>query len=405
MNARRNRPSLVHALAALAGATLVLLTACGGKDGAAAKAAPAKVDQPVKETELTTLTLTPQAVERLGITTAKAEVRAVARVLRLGGEIIARPGSEAVVAAPSAGVVLAPAKGSLPLSGAKVARGQEILRLVLLPAGTDLSGARNDLEVKKIQSDAAAAKARRAEELLRDKAASEKAVEEARSEFAAADAALQAARARWDALNGVPLDAAVLNLSAMTFTSPVSGVLEMMSVASGQTVASGTALFEVAAVDPVWVRVPVYVGDLATVDRTQPARVETLGAAAGAQALAAKPVQGPPLGDAAAASADLYYELANPDGLLRIGQKISATLPLRTTENSLVVPWASILFDAQGGTWVYVRTAATVFVRQRVELRHIVGREAVVGRGLAAGAEVVVDGAAELFGTEFGVGK
>ncbi|MDH4197427.1 MAG: hypothetical protein OEW05_08485, partial [Candidatus Aminicenantes bacterium] len=172
MNRRRYRS--VFMAAALAGLVILLLAACGGKDGAAAKAAPAKVDHPVKEADLTTLTLTPQAVERLGITTAKAEVRAVARVLRLGGEIVARPGSEATVAAPAAGVVLAPDKKPLPLSGAKVTRGQHILSLVLLPPGTDLVGARNDLEVKKIQYDAVAAKARRAEELLQDKAVSEK---------------------------------------------------------------------------------------------------------------------------------------------------------------------------------------------------------------------------------------
>ncbi|MDH4197949.1 MAG: efflux RND transporter periplasmic adaptor subunit, partial [Candidatus Aminicenantes bacterium] len=234
---------------------------------------------------------------------------------------------------------------------------------------------------------------------------SEKSVEEARAELAAADAAFKAAKARWDALNGAPLDAATMNLSAMTFTSPVSGVLERMSVAPGQTVTSGTVLFEVAAVDPVWVRVPVYIGDLNAVDEIRPARVEMLGAAPGAQPRTAKPVQGPPLGDAAAASADLFYELANPDGALRIGQKVGVTLTLRATESGLVVPWASVLFDAQGGTWVYVRTAGTVFVRQRVELRHIVNGQAVLGRGLAAGAEVVVEGAAELFGTEFGVGK
>jgi hypothetical protein len=38
-------------------------------------------------------------------------------------------------------------------------------------------------------------------------------------------------------------------------------------------------------------------------------------------------------------------------------------------------------------------------------VRHIVAGLAVLGRGLAAGAEVVTAGAAELFGTEFGAGK
>ncbi len=43
--------------------------------------------------------------------------------------------------------------------------------------------------------------------------------------------------------------------------------------------------------------------------------------------------------------------------------------------------------------------------RQRVVVTDITGSLAVLSQGPAAGARVVTDGAAELFGVEFGAGK
>jgi RND family efflux transporter MFP subunit len=273
-----------------------------------------------------------------------------------------------------------------------------------LPQDKDLVGARNDLDVKQAQYDAASARARRTAELLKDKAASEKANEEAKAELAAAGAALNAARARWQFLSSGSTDAAA-DLSTLTLASPVDGIIERLGVASGQTVPAGAVLFEVASLDPVWVRVPVYVGDVSAVDPKEPAMIEVFGAASGKPAVAARPVQGPPLSDAGAASADLYFELGNRGGEFRLGQKVGVSLALRDKADGLVVPWSAVLFDMQGGAWVYVRTAANVFTRVRVEIRHIVGPLAVLARGPAAGADVVSVGAAELFGTEFGAGK
>ncbi len=387
-------------------AILASAPGCGGSKSSAAKApAPAKIDNPVKETDLTTLTLTSEAVARLGIETVKSAVASVPRALQLGGEIVARPGSRAVVAAPSAGVVLAPKDRSLPLAGARLARGQAVLRFLPLPADKDLTAARNDLAVKEAQLEAASAKARRASELLQDKASSEKAVEEAKVELAAAEAAAKAARARWQLLGAGPGDGPVDDLSTLVLVSPVEGVLESIGVAAGQAVPAGTALFEVADVDPVWVRVPVYVGDAASVDPAAAAAVSIFGRSAAAAVLQASPVSGPPLSDANTASSDLYYELRNRDGALRLGQKVAATLVMKEAAEALAVPAAAVLYDMQGGTWVYVRSAPTVFVRTRVDVRYFAGGLAVLGRGLAAGVEVVTAGAAELFGTEFGAGK
>jgi len=90
---------------------------------------------------------------------------------------------------------------------------------------------------------------------------------------------------------------------------------------------------------------------------------------------------------------------------LKPGQRVSVSVPVRGEEESLVVPWAAILHDIQGNTWVYESLAPQTFARRRVQVVRIVGSDAVLASGPKPGTKVVTDGAAELFGTEFGGGK
>jgi len=52
-----------------------------------------------------------------------------------------------------------------------------------------------------------------------------------------------------------------------------------------------------------------------------------------------------------------------------------------------------------------VKREPLVFTRHRIEWQDVEGDAVVISRGPAAGSEIVVAGAAELFGTEFGIGK
>ncbi|MGH7601565.1 MAG: efflux RND transporter periplasmic adaptor subunit, partial [bacterium] len=324
------------------------------------------------------------------------------RALQLGGEIVAIPGRRIFVAAPAAGVVIAPA-GPLLQSGMRVRQGQTVFRLLPLPAERDLLGTPEEVTLKKMQLDVAAAKAKRAEQLLLDKAGSVKAQEEAQAELAAAEATFKAAEARLHLTNSAAADSATLAAATMTLASPFDGVIQQINVAPRQTVAAGAALFEVIGQNPVWVRVPVYFGDLATIDEQQPAQVEALGHAPGSSQRAAKPMPGPTLGDAA--SADLFFEMSNSDSQFRIGEKVSVTLAQKSAKENLLVPFSAILYDIHGGTWVYAKTAPQIYARRRVELHHVIDGLAVLARGPATDTEVVITGAAEIFGTEFGGGK
>jgi hypothetical protein len=69
-----------------------------------------------------------------------------------------------------------------------------------------------------------------------------------------------------------------------------------------------------------------------------------------------------------------------------------------------VVPYASVIYDAQGATWAYVAIEPLRFERESIVVESISDDEAVLTDGPPAGTPVVVVGAAELYGAETGVG-
>ncbi len=73
-------------------------------------------------------------------------------------------------------------------------------------------------------------------------------------------------------------------------------------------------------------------------------------------------------------------------------------------EQRSVIPYSAILYDAKGDTWVYVNPEPQTYMRERVTVEFIEGDQAVLSKGPAEGSAVVTVGAAELYGTEFGVG-
>ncbi len=383
-----------------------LFSFCGKSQGTAEKSQPpAKVENAVQESMLSTVTLSPDAEERLGIETSAVEDRMLPRNMELGGEIISIPGNDIRLSAPVAGTVNHPPSGQIPPAGKFVKKGEEILRLYVLPPEKDLLGAQEEVAVRQEELKVAEAKSNRSEQLLAKKAISEKAYEEVQAELARARGALNTALARLKLLSGTELDQSAENLSTLVLESPVDGFLQRIFVAPGQTVPAAMVLFEVAKFNPVWIRVPVYIGNLDRIDLDQEATIIPLGMSEALHLLKAKPVQGPPLSDASSASADLFYEMSNDNLLFRIGQKVKVSLLEKSPEESTVVPFSAILYDSNGGKWVYIKMASHVYTRRRVEVSHVVNDWAVLTRGLEIGDEVVVTGATEIFGTEFGVGK
>ena len=176
-------------------------------------------------------------------------------------------------------------------------------------------------------------------------------------------------------------------------------------VGPGQTVSAGAPLFDVVDLDPVWIRVPVFAGERDGLDADARAEVLALGSTQASAGTWAMPVQAPPSADVATAGIDLFYRLPNPDHVLRPGQRVSIRVPLRARQEGTVVPREALLFDSSGGTWVYEDKGGGSYVRHRVSVSDMVATRVVLSAGPPIGTRVVTVGAAEIFGTEFGVGK
>jgi hypothetical protein len=82
----------------------------------------------------------------------------------------------------------------------------------------------------------------------------------------------------------------------------------------------------------------------------------------------------------------------------------SEAMVARSASQRRVVPYAAVLYDAQGDTWVYTSPEPQVFIRHKVNIEYVDGDQAVLTDGPPVGTPVVTVGAAELFGTEFEIG-
>jgi membrane fusion protein, heavy metal efflux system len=341
---------------------------------------PAKVENAVKEGDLATISLTTEAEARLGIRTAPIAYTAVTRSRTYAGEVVLPPDSTIMVSAPVAGTLSLVSSSTPPTVGQVVKKGQPIFRLTpILALERDARTlAEKELTDAETRFESAKIKLARAEQLLRDKAGSVRQVEQAREELQLAESALKAAREKLARINRSPLESD----SSLTVVAPDDGMIQKAHVGSGQKVAGSAALFEIASLNTVWVRVPVYVGDLKFIERRQSAKIHNLGDAPGTQMMAAKAIAAPPSANANAATVDLYYLLPSP-GAFRPGQKVGATLTLSGAEESLVVENSAVVRDIHGGEWVYENTAPQKYTRRRVEVRYVTGSQAVLARGPA----------------------
>ncbi len=78
--------------------------------------------------------------------------------------------------------------------------------------------------------------------------------------------------------------------------------------------------------------------------------------------------------------------------------------PVAEQAGELVVPYAAIVYDSEGGTWVYTQPGPRSFLRERVTVRAIAGDRAFLTSGPDVGTEVVTVATPELYGAEQGIG-
>ncbi|MBI3241984.1 MAG: hypothetical protein HYZ49_06790 [Chloroflexi bacterium] len=179
----------------------------------------------------------------------------------------------------------------------------------------------------------------------------------------------------------------------------------------GEVVAAAEA--NAASSGGIWVRVHLNVSDLNQVDVSQPAFVRDLDddeeddEEGGLEAEADDP---PDEVDDAEDNADgggtLYFSVGDGGQTLVPGQRVWVRLSLVNGAGSRkIIPYAAVIYDVNGQTWVYTNPEPLTFVRQSVTIDYIEDDLAFLTEGPDTGTEVVVVGGAELYGTETGVSK
>ncbi len=393
-----------------------------------AKQPPAKVATIAHEEQLNTIQLSPEAERRLGITTVPAQMQMMSRTRAYGGEIVLPPGASIIISAPLSGTLAKPSPEGVPTAGSLVAEKQTIFWLtpllsperdVLTPAERlRLAEAKNAIATMRVDADSQVQQAaiqveaarialERAERLLRDSAGTARAVDEARAQMMLAQKALEAAESRKKLVDSISLEEETGKPVPLRIESPHAGMVRSHSALAGEVVAAAAPLFEIMRFDPMWIKVPVYVGDVSKLAIDQDAQVSSLqrDPSATTAVISAKPIAAPPTATPLSATVDLYYELSNPEAILRPGQRMAVRLKQLDRDRQLVVPWSAVLHDIHGGTWVYENTAPQTYVRRRVQVRYVADSNAVLESGPAPGSMIVAEGAVELFGTEFGFAK
>jgi hypothetical protein len=158
----------------------------------------------------------------------------------------------------------------------------------------------------------------------------------------------------------------------------------------------------------VRVRVPLIVSDAERIAQGQSALVYTLDDdddESGFEAFELDDIDGPGEEDD---DDDFvrYYQVDNAGQQLAVGDRVSVRLNMTGSgEQRVVIPYAAVVYDLQGATWVYVSPEPLVFHRAPVTIDFIQGDLAILSDGPAVGTEVAIVGVAELYGADTGVGK
>jgi biotin carboxyl carrier protein len=367
-----------------------------------AQGGPAHVAGGQPESALATITLTPAAEKRLGLEFAQITRQPVRETRKLPGQVLVPPGRSTLVSAPFAGIVLPTPNRELPAVGTALRQGNAVMRIQPLPGADEALRMRAEARINEQRWQVARQRAEAARAGLQNRTVTQQELANAEAALAEAETARQASRSLWGFIeDGNPANA-VTN-TAITVAAPRGGLLQNLHVTAGQAVSAGQPLFEVLGQNVLWVKVPIYTGELRTIDRSVPAHVVPLGAWDAATGVPVRPFTGPVSGNSGAATIDLYYTLDNPQLQFRPEERVTVILPVTRATQALTVPASAIWRDIYGGTWVYAHVGEHKYSRRRVIVSRIIDGVALLTTAPPIGTRVVTVGVAELAGTEFGV--
>lgn len=405
------------------------LLSCGAQNSsdknahAEKQVTPAEIAKVSIETTLTTVKLSDQAAERLGIATVPVTRREVQKRRTYGGFVEASPPGKANLIAPASGTVVAigdSATQELTL-GSAVERDEVVISIAPFSTNDDspLSATeRSQLTISqmtltqgrlgideriasaRIELSAAKTAFERASQLLADKVGSQRTVDESRAALEIANRRLSSAIAERDALgNGGTAEDL---FAPVVLKAPISGRITNLLCVPGQIVSSGQPLADIVDFNLLWARVPVPRGELGSLLLDQSGYVQPLNAKTSDPGFDVEFRSDIPTADAAATTLDIYCDLPAGVESMRPGQRISVSIATQVSGSHLVVPVEAVLYDIYGGSWVYHESSPNSFIRERIQILFTDEGEAILETGPDEGMLIVTSGAVELFGAEFG---
>ncbi len=215
--------------------------------------------------------------------------------------------------------------------------------------------------------------------------------------------------AQIEAIEGTGFNRLILTEDAVTRLGLQTDTIQEQQIARTRIVGGHVKALPEAQPDDlsqVVVHVSVNATDLDEIDHQVPALILQLLDNDGAAGIMAHPVVLEMLDETEDAAPTLHFLVDAEDHGLVPEQRVRVALTLKGsgTQRS-VAPYAAVIYGLQGDTWLYTNPEPMTYVREPVTIDYIDGELAVLAEGPPAGTVVVTAGAAELYGTEFGVGK
>jgi cobalt-zinc-cadmium efflux system membrane fusion protein len=319
-----------------------------------------------------------ETVREIGIQLAAAEQRRLTDAIMVVGRLDFDQNRLAQLSARSEAVVLEVNADT----GDPVRTGQPLIVLASAQVGEDQAR----LSSAKARRDAATASLAREQSLAKDGISSRKSVEAARSELAAArgehEAALSALRAA-----GALADS---HGGRYVLTAPLDGTVVARDAVVGKMASPGQPLLQIADLSTMWALLEVPEGEAARVHAGQ--KVSLRFDALGGMTRDATISRVAGTVDPQTRTVRARVEVPNPDGALKAGLFIRATIEVGAERDALLVP-SDAVQRAEGQALVFVEEDAGVYIPVPVELGAVEPEGTEIVSGLRPGTRVVTTGA------------
>ena len=311
----------------------------------------------------------PKDAQRLlAIRTVLAAQTQSARTVQVIGQVIADPATAGRVQSTQSGRVQ-PAGSDLAHVGQSVQKGDALATVVPVITGVERGGLQAQIAELDAQIRIAQQKVARLGALAGSVAGKE--IDDARSELAGA-------QARRSALSPTLVQGEVLR-------APVTGVVSVANVTTGQVVESKDVLFEI--VDPkrLWIEAIAF----------DPAIAAQM-TSASAKATDGTPIKVSFVGRGLSlrqGAVPLQFRIENPPATLSVGAPVVVIANVATQESGFALPRTAVVRMPNGGSAVWDHVSAERFVPRPVRLQPLDGGNVLVLAGLKAEQRIVVQGA------------